>query len=196
LYFAEGRYYHKQDDTNTTRKLFGIQEPCYVMDTSTNGYDVLPSCSSEINITNLKNQTSAPAALSAAQTGWYVELDPASSTNMMGAERVISNPTPDTLGAIYFLSFAPTSDICGYGGTTYVWALDYKTGGQVTYTLQGKALVQVSTGEIKEIDMSTAFIVRNNRRTVGFPGIPPAGQGLMVITPPPPMRQYMHIQEQ
>jgi type IV pilus assembly protein PilY1 len=195
LYFAEGRYYHKQDDTNTTRKLFGIQEPCYEMDSSTK-YDVLPSCSSEINITNLKNQTSAPAALSAAQTGWYVELDPASSTNMMGAERVISNPTPDTLGAIYFLSFAPTSDICGYGGTTYVWALDYKTGGQVTYTMQGKALVQVSTGEIKEIDMSTAFTEKDMRRTVGFPGIPPAGQGLMVITPPPPMRQYMHIQEQ
>jgi type IV pilus assembly protein PilY1 len=167
-----------------------------VKDTLTNVYDVLPSCSSATTLSGLKNQSSAPTALSAIQTGWYVELDPVSSTNLSGAERVISNPTPDVNGAIYFLSFAPTSDICGFGGTTYVWALDYKTGGQVTYTMQGKALVQVSTGEIKEIDMSTAFTQKDMRRTVGFPGIPPAGQGLMVITPPPPMRQYMHIQEQ
>jgi type IV pilus assembly protein PilY1 len=196
LYFAEGRYFHKQDDPNTTRKLFGIQEPCYVKDTSTNIYDVLPACNNTTTLSNLKDQTSSPTALTAIQTGWYVELDPASSTNLLGAERVISNPTPDTLGAIYFLSFAPNSDICGYGGTTYVWALDYKTGGQVTYTMQGKALVQVSTGEIKEIDMSTAFTGKNNRRTVGFPGIPPVGQGLMVIVNPVPTRQYMHIQEQ
>jgi type IV pilus assembly protein PilY1 len=196
LYFAEGRYFDKQDDIGTTRKLFGIQEPCYVKDTLTNVYDVLPSCSSATTLSGLKNQSSAPTALSAIQTGWYVELDPVSSTNLSGAERVISNPTPDVNGAIYFLSFAPTSDICGFGGTTYVWALDYKTGGQVTYTMQGKALVQVSTGEIKEIDMSTAFTARNSRRTVGFTGIPPVGQGLMVIVNPSPIRQYMHIQEQ
>ena len=200
LYFAEGRYFHKQDDLTTQRKLFGVQEPCYVDDPLTPtiiDYGVLPTCSSTLTLTtDLKDQTSSPSALTASQTGWYVKLDASSTTS--GAERVISNPTPDTLGAIYFLSFSPTSDICGYGGTTYLWALDYKSGGRVTYVLLGKALIQVSTGEIKELDLSdpATFSDKDNRRSAGFQGIPPTGQGLMVITPPPPIKEFMHIQEQ
>lgn len=199
LYFAEGRYFHKQDDLTTRRKLFGIKEPCYVDDPLTLSaidYNVLPTCSISTTLANLKDQTSSPGTLADTETGWYVNLD--LSSTAIGAERVISNPTPDTLGAIYFLSFAPTSDICGYGGTTYLWALDYKTGDKVTYKMQGKALVQVSTGEIKEIDLAdpNTFSDNNNRRTVGFQGIPPTGQGLMVITNPSPTRRFMHIQEQ
>ncbi len=198
LYFAEGRYFHKQDDLSNQRKLYGIQEPCYMDDASTSAidYDILTSCTSSLTTTVLKDQTSSPGALTATQTGWYVNLDPSTSTT--GAERVISNPTPDPLGSIYFLSFAPTSDICGYGGTTYLWALDYKTGGQVSYVMQGKALVQVSTGEIKELDLSdsSTFSNKDNRRTVGFQGIPPSGQGLMIITNPSPIKKFMHIQEQ
>jgi len=195
LYFAEGRYFHKQDDLTTTRRLYGIQEPCYVDDLLTTAvdYDVRASCTSSLTLTNLQN-TDATAITD--PKGWYVTLDPSSST--VGAERVISNPTADTLGAIYFLSFAPTSDICGFGGTTYLWAMDYKTGNKVTYVMQGKALVQVSTGEIKELDLSdaTTFSTRNNRRTVGFQGIPPTGQGLMVITNPSPIKKFMHVQEE
>jgi type IV pilus assembly protein PilY1 len=116
----------------------------------------------------------------------------------IGAERVISNPTPDPLGAIFFLSFAPTTDVCGYGGTTYLWALDYKSGGTVTYTMQGKALVQVSTGEIKELDLSDSgtFTGYGNRRSEGFKGIPPTGQGLMIVTNPSPIKRFIHVQEQ
>ncbi len=198
LYFAEGRYFYKQDDLTTRRNLFGIQEPCYVDDTSTTAvdYDVLPSCTSTTSLSNLNDQTLSINSLTTSQTGWYVTLDP--SLTDIGAERVISNPTPDPLGAIYFLSFAPNSDICGYGGTTYLWALDYKSGGTVTYTMQGKALVQVSTGEIKELDLSdpATFTGYNNRRSAGFQGIPPTGQGLMIVTNPSPIKRFMHVQEQ
>ena len=215
LYFAEGRYFYKQDDLNTQRKLFGIQEPCF--DAVSNS--IAATCT-PLALTDLKNQTTVTTvcsssgnpcttaadctsgescgtlALTAAQKGWYVNLDPAVSPK--GSERVISNPTPDTLGAIFFLSFAPTSDICGYGGTTYLWALDYKTGGQVTYLMQGKALVQVSTGEIKELSLSdpTVLSQKGKRRSLGFEGIPPTGQGLMVIKNPDPIKKFMHVQEQ
>jgi type IV pilus assembly protein PilY1 len=198
LYFAEGRYFYKQDDLASQRKLFGVQDPCYVDDSTTTviDYNVLPGCSTSLALTSLKDQTTAPSALTSAQKGWYVKLDPETST--AGAERVISNPTPDTLGAIFFLSFAPTSDICGFGGTTYLWALDYSSGGKVNYTMQGKALVQVSTGEIKEIDLSDSntFNTKDLRRTVGFQGIPPTGQGLMVVKNPDPIKKFMHVQEQ
>jgi type IV pilus assembly protein PilY1 len=199
LYFAEGRYFHKLDDPTNQRRLYGIQEPCFFDDpltATTIDLDVRQGCNTLTTLASLKDQTTSPSALLSTQTGWYVNLDPA--TTMMGAERVISNPTPDTAGAVYFLSFAPNSDICGYGGTTYLWALDYKSGGQVDYTMQGKALVQVSTGEIKELDLSDSdtFSGNNGRRSAGFQGIPPTGQALVIVTNPSPIRRFMHIQEQ
>ncbi len=201
LYFAEGRYFHKKDDLVTQRKLFGIQEPCYQDNPSTTtvvDYDVLPTCTTTLTLTDLKDQTLSPVALTAAQKGWYVKLDPYSSSTTAGAERVISNPTPDPLGAVFYISFSPTSDICGYGGTTYLWALDYSSGGKVAYLMHGKALIQVSTGEIKELDLASpsTFSEKDNRRTVGFQGIPPTGQGLMIITTPSPLKKFMHVQEQ
>lgn len=191
LYFAEGRFFYKLDDPTTQRKLFGIQEPCF--DAMSNS--ISPGCTSTLALTDLKDQTAAPSiTLAAAQKGWYINMDAAASP--MSAERVISNPTPDPLGAIYFLSFAPTSDICGFGGTTYLWALDYKTGGRVTFVMQGKALVQVSTGEIRELTLSDALTENEGRKSEGFKGIPPTGQGIMVVTNPLPIRKFMHVQEQ
>jgi len=190
LYFGEGRYFYKSDDLITRRKLFGIQEPCF--DSVTNS--ISPTCTTTLDLLiDLQPQTT-PTEFSATKKGWYIELDDAVSPN--SAERVISNPTPDPLGAIYFLSFSPTDNICGFGGTTYLWALDYKTGGQVTYELQGKALVQVSTGEIKELKLSEAFTEHNHRKSVGFLGIPPVGQGIMIISNPSPIKKFMHIQEE
>lgn len=198
LYFAEGRYFYKQDDHTNQRKIYGIQEPCYLDDPTTiiPDYDIRANCTTTVALSSLKNQTTASGDLAANQTGWYVNLDPATTT--FSAERVITNPTTDTQGSVFFLSFAPTSDICSYGGTTYLWAFDYKSGGAITYTMQGKALVQVSTGEIKELDLSNqaTFSEKDNRRTVGFQGIPPTGQGLMVITNPTPIKKFMHLQEE
>ncbi|HIJ90814.1 MAG: hypothetical protein OEV89_08925 [Desulfobulbaceae bacterium] len=191
LYFAEGRFFYKQDDLTTQRKLFGIQEPCF--DSANNS--IAPTCTSMLALANLKDQTASPStALTTAEKGWYINMNAAVSP--LSAERVISNPTPDPLGAIYFLSFAPTADICSFGGTTYLWALDYKTGGQVTFTMQGKALIQVSTGEIKELTLSDALTENEGRKSVGFKGIPPTGQGLMVVTNPTPIKKFMHVQEQ
>jgi len=189
LYLAEGRYFHKTDDLTTQRKLFGIQEPCF--DATTNS--ISPTCTSTVALTDFKDQTTSPTALTTAQKGWYINLDPAATP--LSSERVISNPSPDTSGAIFFLSFAPTSDICSFGGTTYLWALDYKSGSRVTYTLEGKALVQVSTGEIKELDLGTAFTEKEGRKTLGFPGLPPARDNFARQKPSPPIKRFMHVQE-
>ncbi len=190
LYFAEGRYFYKQDDPTTQRKFFGVQEPCF--NAASNS---IAGCTDTLTLADLNDQTTTPSTtLLATDKGWYVKMD--APIGSLSAERVISNPTPDPLGAIYFLSFAPTADICGFGGTTYLWALDYATGSKVTYVMQGKALIQVSTGEIKELGLSSAFTENENRKSAGFLGIPPTGQGLMVVTNPSPIKKFMHVQEQ
>jgi type IV pilus assembly protein PilY1 len=191
LYFAEGRYFYKQDDLSKQRRLYGVEEPCY--DGTTN--KILPACSSSLTLANLADQTSSPVVtLDATDKGWYINMGAAAGS--LSAERVISNPTPDALGAIYFLSFSPNSDVCSFGGTSYLWALDYKTGSSVTFEMQGKALVQVSTGEIRELNLADALIEKDGRRSVGFKGIPPTGQGLMVVSPPVPIKKFIHVQEQ
>lgn len=190
LYFGEGRYFYKQDDLASQRRLYGIQEPCFLGAPG----NIAQTCSSTIGLSSLKDQSSSPGALT-TESGWYINMDPASATS--GAERIISNPTPDSHGAVYFISLAPTSDICSFGGSTYLWAVDYKTGGQVSYAMQGKALIQVSTGEIKELDLSqsSTFPGKNGRRSDAITGLPPSGQGLMVVVNPDPMRKFMHVQE-
>ncbi|MFT5697352.1 MAG: type IV pilus assembly protein PilY1 [Desulforhopalus sp.] len=191
LYFAEGRFSYKQDDLSSQRKLFGVEDPCY--DNTIPGFT--PGCATTLSLTDLKNQTLTPSdTLLATEQGWYINMNAQSTAN--GAERVITNPTADPLGSLYFLSFAPTDDICGFGGTTYLWGLDYKTGTRVRYIQEGRALVQVSTGEIKDLKLSEVFTEEDNRKTVGFTGIPPTGTGMMVVTNPAPIREYMHIQEQ
>ena len=191
LFFAEGRYFHQKDDLTSLRRLYGLKDPCY-----TNATGILPSCTSFSTFGSLKDQSTTTGDLTASHTGWFITMDP--STPLAASERVISNPTPDPLGAVYFLSFMPTNDICGFGGTTYLWSVDYKSGLSVTYLRQGTALVQVSTGAIKELDLSDSgtFPTKQNRRSEGFLGIPPTGQGLVIVTNPPPVKEFMNVQEQ
>ncbi|MGQ9812778.1 MAG: pilus assembly protein [Dissulfurimicrobium sp.] len=194
LYFGEGRYFYKTDDLTTQRKLYGIQEPCYV------NSDIALSCNNAFNKNFLQDQTSSITTsngeLPEGKKGWYINLDAANAS--YGAERVLSNPTASPSGAVFFVTFAPSSDICGYGGNTSLWAIDYKTGGSVGYAMQGKALIQVSTGEIKELDLSDktgTFPNRSNRKSNAILGLPPPGQAAMVVTNPQPIRKIMHIQE-
>ena len=72
--------------------------------------------------------------------------------------------------------------------------MDYKTGGAATGLL-GKGLLQVSTGEIKELQLGSAFSEKGGRRTGAITGMPPRGQGLSVVIGPRPMKKIIHIKE-
>jgi hypothetical protein len=52
--------------------------------------------------------------------------------------------------------------------------------------------MQVSTGSVEEIDLSSAFISNGSRKTAAFSGMPPVGQGLTVILPPMPIKKILH----
>ena len=118
------------------------------------------------------------------------------------AERVITNPLAAFTGGVFFTTFAPTADICGYSGNSYLWAVNYITGGSAPASaLKGTALIQVSTGEIKEVPLASSFTDKapsggtQGRRTAAFQGVPPKGQGLSVVINPRPMKKILHMQE-
>lgn len=122
--------------------------------------------------------------------GWFIRLDGPPS------ERVITDPLAIPTGAVFFTTFAPSSDICKFGGSSYLWAVNYETGGSAGAALQGKALLQVSTGAIEEIELKEAFTEEGGRRTEEIDGVPPTGQGLAVVVPNKPINKIMHIRKE
>lgn len=206
LFFGSGRYFYKTDDADGRRRLYGIKEPCYLSTTD----NIDSTCTTTVSESDLTDATSTPPTITQANSasfkGWYVKLD-CSATDTNGAcvnnapsgysaERVITTPLASPTGVIFFTTFSPTSDLCGYGGNSYIWAVDYRTGGQAPGTaLEGKALLQLSTGEIKEVNLKTAFSDRGGRRTASFSGVPPQGQGLSVMVPPDPIKKFIFMKE-
>jgi type IV pilus assembly protein PilY1 len=204
LYFGSGRYFYKTneiDNANNQRSLFGIKEPCLtkltnitsLSDPICDGSDLADDGSHSLIGNATATSTTDP-------DGWYINLD--LSSGFFSAERVITDPLATTLGAVFFTTYAPNTDLCTYGGSTYLWGLKYNTGGTVNGLLQGVALLQVSTGSIEELDLSTAFVEKGEggdaakgRRSAARIGAPPTGQGLSILTNPPPVKRVLHIRE-
>ncbi|HAM51282.1 MAG TPA: hypothetical protein DCP92_11570 [Nitrospiraceae bacterium] len=159
------------------------------------------ACTSSVSAAALTNSTTSPPA-SAPGNGWYINLAASSSTNY--AERVITNPLAAFTGATFFTTFEPSTAACGYSGNSFLWAVNYSTGGSAPASaLSGTALVQTSTGQVLQVNFDTAFTnnVPSNsttgqgRTTAAFLGVPPKGQGLSVIIKPRPLNKVLQIQE-
>jgi type IV pilus assembly protein PilY1 len=99
--------------------------------------------------------------------GWYLTLT--------GGERVISRPLA-VGGLVDFLTYLPDSNLCSYGGSSYLYAVDY---------LKGIAPTNVAIRSPETTDgqttMSTTVTIRKGIRL--GPGAPPTGEA---ITIPPP----------
>ena len=62
------------------------------------------------------------------------------------------------------------------------------------YDLRGRALMQVSTASVEQINLSTAFSggqSRGGRRSFSLEGVPPMAQGLSLLSPPPPVKRVI-----
>jgi type IV pilus assembly protein PilY1 len=129
--------------------------------------------------------------------GWYINLDPALPVGAptFYGERVITNPSVDATGIVYFTSFKPQNDPCYKGGQTNIWAVKFDTGGSATGLIQGTAIIQVSTGSIEQVNLSTAFTQKDNRRTAGMTGQPPTREGLTVIPGTPGVSKPLFMKE-
>ena len=199
LYFGTGRFYFNGDDAaaslSNQRYTFGVRENCY---TATNTID--PACSTPVlGFGSLTNQTSSPVAtLPSGSSGWYVALDPADSTNLLGAERSVTDPIALTNGTVFFTSFKPTTDPCKYGGNSYVWGFNYSSGAAPSANaLAGKMLVQESTGAFQEIILGSALTANNGRKSLTpMIGKPPADAPPGITNANnKPSKKIIHIQE-
>ncbi|MBJ6749003.1 Ig-like domain-containing protein [Geomonas anaerohicana] len=192
LYFGSGRYYYNQDDNNGQRRLYGVKEPCYL---AADRLDA--TCSTGTSLSALTDQSTSISA-SIGNQGWYINLAPENTAASLGAERLVTDPVALTNGVVYFTTFAPTSDPCGYGGNSYLWGVKFDTGGAASAAaLQGRALVQVSTGSFEEVDVASSLTDRGGRKQQNpMVGKPPAD-------PPPivsksnlkPVKRILHIKE-
>ncbi len=102
-----------------------------------------------------------PPCLRAAKGGtstWIASEHHGSGTPLTDAymsERVITDPVAAVNGTVFFTTFRPTTDVCGYGGDSYIWAVDYDSGSTpMDASMKGKILLQVSTGSFEEKDLS------------------------------------------
>jgi len=197
LYFGTGRYYYKNsteiDDADSTRRLYGLQEPCYSAITQ----KIDPSCTSSRALADLDDQTLAPSAtIDSTKKGWYITLDSSALNDGFKSERVITDPVASASGVVFYTTFRPTSDVCGYGGSSYIWAVNYASGAApAANVMKGKIMVQVSTGAFAEVSMATGFTAKEGRRSGAIQGVPPKAQGLSLLTNPKPIRKILHIQE-
>ncbi|MDD5286612.1 MAG: hypothetical protein PHD54_12205, partial [Desulfuromonadaceae bacterium] len=176
LLFGSGRYFYKdtvgQDDPTNLRYIIGVKDTCYAGNRMNAGLigGARQGCAltppTALGLGDLQNQsTTIVNNLPADKKGWYIALDPAGNyalgaqmtTAAYDAERVVTNTTASFNGVAYFTSFRPTDDLCGYGGSTQVWMVDYLNGGvPPSSALKGKLLVQLSGGEFVSIDIATA----------------------------------------
>lgn len=208
LFFGSGRYYSKQgsttDDASKQRHLFGITEPCF----ESNTYKSVCLDTDTTNdltrlVGDLADKTTASDTIDAE--GWKIDLDASGSytydeagtpvTRNYGAERVVTDPLATSSGVVFFTTYKPYLDECNLGGKSFIWATKYDTGGSAGSLLKGKALIQVSTGSIEQMDMSTAFGERGSRRTSAMEGVPPTAQGLSIVSTPSPTKRILHIRE-
>jgi len=225
LYFGTGRYFFENppsgtdtnpviDDATGQRRLFGIKEPCFTVNNTINS-----ACTSDVSFTDLTNVTTftnvktESFANSTGFTGWYIDLDGSANfaydntaARLFRSERVITDPLATTSGVVFFTTYKPYGDECALGGKSFLWALRYNTGGAPDpLVLKGKALVQVSTASVEQIDLSTAFrkdagegaggLHKDERRTGAIEGVPPTSQGLSLLSQPPPVKRILHIKE-
>ena len=197
LFFGTGRYFYRDpasvDDNNSTRALYGIKEPCYnTADVPGNFLD--RNCTAALS-GPVVDQTSSLATLVDTDSGWKITLDAAGT---IGAERVVTDTVALTNGTVFFTSFKPSIDLCSYGGSSYLWGVKYNTGGQAAANaLIGKALIQLSTGEFREVDLSAAFTTKLNRRMdTPMTGKPPSDAPPIISNSQNrPLKKILHIQE-
>ena len=219
LFFGTGRFFFEippagtdtlptVDDATGQRALFGVKDPCF---TSIN--TINPSCTSTVSAASLTNVTSIASvpteavANSAGFAGWQIDLEPSgnytydNTTRLYRAERVITDPLATTAGLTFFTTYKPYGDECALGGKSFLWAVRYNTGGApAAAMLKGKALVQVSTASVEELNLATAFqgdttLHKGGRRSFAIEGVPPTAQGLSLLSPPPPVKRLLHIRE-
>lgn len=231
LYFGTGRYYYTDDDSTNRRYIMGVQDRCYttnnLLDKNCNTSTV-PGASPEstgkggtLALADLADNTNACSDIT-GKKGWYFTLRPESTDDLLGAERVITDAVPMASGMVLYTTFMPTTDVCKFGGTSFMYSIAYDTGCEPLCSSLGdtKVMIQMSTGSFEQMDLKNIFACKNGPTIIHPPPPvdppvppPPLPPGPNQPSPPmvgkppadppstipaflnPPLKKIMHIQE-
>ncbi len=150
IFFGTGRYFFKEDDpgqnSSDRERLYGIK-----IDECLQG--------SVCNVNSAHSSSNVCSALTGRGNeqlvSWYQELDPKNEDYYK--ERNISDPSATNSDVIFFSTTEPTSDLCGYGGRSRMWALNCATGEAldsqncapyIVREIKGTTYLQTSIGKI------------------------------------------------
>lgn len=172
VYFGTGRFYYRNasgiDDPTNRQAVYGIMDPCY-----TTANDIDQACSTTVTTSQLRDQSSddstswaSAGTIVSSYKGWFITLLAADATAGFSAQRIITKPVAATNGMVTFTTFKPSSDVCGYGGSTTNIAVQYNTGGALVASQKsGVILTQLSTGAFVQRMVGTDFTGRGGRET-------------------------------
>jgi type IV pilus assembly protein PilY1 len=174
VFFGTGRYLSNSDKTDTAQQyLFGIKDnvmnsACTQTDTTNcNTVDLVNTTNAVVCVvcapgTNQMTDPNNPALTSVttggansmvglvqSKDGWYVKLVTAAGTS---AERSVSSPVV-LAGAVFFPTLVPTNDFCSSTGTSYLYALYYKTGSAYSSPVIGTTASGANTNSNTRIGM-------------------------------------------
>jgi type IV pilus assembly protein PilY1 len=233
VFFGTGRYLSNSDKTNTEQQyLFGIKDN--VMNsgctegstTNCNNVDLVNTtnavvcivCSSGTNqVTDPNNPaltsvTTGPTSMTGlvqSKDGWYVKL---AATAGLAAERSVSSSVV-LAGAVFFPTLVPTNDFCASTGTSYLYALYYKTGSAYSSPIIGTSAAGANTISNTRMTLGDGVasqVAIHIDGTGNLPGGPPGGPPIKFCSqmstgsttcadanaPNPPWSRYMSWEHQ
>ncbi|MCL2761125.1 MAG: hypothetical protein FWD70_05715 [Desulfuromonadales bacterium] len=229
LYFGTGRYFYRTSTTlddwappapqGPTEAIYGVQDPCYSSITTPGG--IVPgfkkTCTTTISQSSLVNQTNLISNVGSS-SGWYVNLNPATSTtpatatiNDSGAERVITDPSASANGIVTFTTFEPNMNICGTGGYSFLRPVRFDNGAlPPAWAMNGVVFTTLTTGETKQISFADILAGANGSsvsKPIAIAGTASSGSGtdlgsklagnplVLTFTNNKPVKKIIHIQE-
>jgi type IV pilus assembly protein PilY1 len=229
VFFGTGRYLSNSDKTNTEQQyLFGIKDKvmndpvCTQTDTTNcNSVNLVNTTNAVICIvcapgtnqmtdpnnpalTDVTTGASSMVGLVQSRDGWYVKLATAAGTS---AERSVSSSVV-LAGAVFFPTLVPTNDFCASTGTSYLYALYYKTGSAYTSPIIGTSASGANTISNTRMNLGDGVasqVAIHIDGTGNLPGGPPGGPPIKACSqmstgsstcidanaPNPPWSRYM-----
>jgi type IV pilus assembly protein PilY1 len=198
VFFGTGRYLSNSDKTNTEQQyLFGIKDNvmnsgCTQTNTTncnnvnlvnTTNAVVCVVCATGTNqltdpnnptLTDVTTGANSMVGLIQSKDGWYVKLVTAAGTS---AERSVSSSVV-LAGAVFFPTLVPTNDFCSSTGTSYLYALYYKTGSAVPTPIIGTSVSGANTNSNTRMNLGDGVasqVAVHIDGTGNLPGGPPGG---------------------
>jgi len=169
VFFGTGKFMGVYDKTDSYQQAFyGIKEPCITSNCSTT-----VETSSLFNSTNVQvweengNITVTGTGITEVDTwsellntvknysGWYYNLWTSGGNP---SERVLYRPVVFG-GIVLFTTFIPNSDVCGYGGSSNLFALNFTTGTANNQPVIGKVGTEIVKKESLGSGMASGVVL-------------------------------------